>query len=313
MSSDLSSRSGLPHQKADTHDVGRIRFGAAAAKPPAPSTHPTHTPSDPNITKGEGEARVPTAPDGVVTFYRMIDQARLPERADRTAGGTLPIRAARHCDAVTSASAFGWWIYAPLDFSLMWDGELLYWSWAGAPDWAPLSAAQYPNFARRFDAAAPAAAKGGSPPLLSRLPEPGCVQVWSGLLARTAPDWSLLVRAPANLPGNGHVAYEGIIEADRGLMPLFMNLRLTRTNVPIRFEANVPIGQLQPLPRVAYADDTLGKATQVAQLERFSPVDWEDYVSTVVAPSDNPSHRVGAYAAAARRRRRCPDAPGGGE
>ena len=309
MSLDPGPGNSLSLGKPDVFDGGRIRLGAAAVEPPTPHAPPVHpsTKSD-APTREDGKAGSPTTSDGIVTFYRMIDQVRLPQRADRTAGGTLPIRAVRHCDAVTSASAFGWWIYAPLDFSLMWDGELIYWTLEEGSDWMPLSAAQYPNFARRFDAVAPAWAKGGSPPLLSRLPEAGCVQIWSGLLARTAPDWSLLVRAPVNLPGTGYAVYEGIIETDCSLTPLFMNLRLARTNVPIRFQIGTPIGQLQPLPRVAYADDTL-KANQVTELERFSSKDWDDYVRAVITPSDDPSRRLGAYAAAARRRRRCPATP----
>ena len=33
--------------------------------------------------------------------------------------------------------------------------------------------------------------------------EPGCLQIWTGLMARTAPGWSLLVRPPANLASPG--------------------------------------------------------------------------------------------------------------
>ncbi len=245
----------------------------------------------------------------IATFYRLIDQAQLPARADRVGAGTLPVRAARHCDAVTSASAFGWWVHAPLDLTLLWDGERVFWSWDGQPDWAELTAAQFPHFAARFDAAAPAAAQGGSPPFLAVLPEPGCVQIWTGLLARTAPDWSLLVRAPANLPAmGGYTLYEGIVESDRWFGPVFTNLRLTRTDVPVRIRTTHPLAQLQPLPRLAYDDATLARVGHVPALEQLSGADWDEYVRTVVAPCDDPERRPGGYAAAARRRRRggCP-------
>jgi hypothetical protein len=58
--------------------------------------------------------------------------------------------------------------------------------------------------------------KGCSPPFLTALPEPGTLQIRTGLMVRTAPDWSQLARAPANLPcPGGHVLYEGVIETDR--------------------------------------------------------------------------------------------------
>ena len=58
--------------------------------------------------------------------------------------------------------------------------------------------------------AAPDDIKGFSPPFVGALQEPGVVQIWSGLVARTAPGWSLLVRGPANLPRSlGYEVYEG--------------------------------------------------------------------------------------------------------
>ena len=55
------------------------------------------------------------------------------------------------------------------------------------------------------------------------------MQIWSGLIARTAPEWSLLVRSPVNLArSQGYEHYEGIIETDRWFGPLFTNVRLER-------------------------------------------------------------------------------------
>ncbi len=69
-------------------------------------------------------------------------------------------------------------------------------------------------------------------------------------MARTAPGWSLLVRPPANLPRSlGYECFEGIVETDRWFGPLFVNLRLTRTNVPIEFDADFPLLQVQPVHR----------------------------------------------------------------
>ena len=60
--------------------------------------------------------------DPIVTFFRFVPEARMPMRADRAAAGTMPTRAFRHCEAMTSASAFGWYVFPPITFSLMWDG-----------------------------------------------------------------------------------------------------------------------------------------------------------------------------------------------
>ncbi len=244
-----------------------------------------------------------------VTFYRMIEQTRLPERADRFAAGTLPMRAARYCDAVTSATGFGWYLFPPMDLSLMWDGSEVFWSYADMPEWMPLESAQFPGQSDRFDSAAPAAAQGCSPPFLTALLEPGVVQLWSGLFARSHPGWSLLVRPPANLPaGGGFSIYEGIIETDRWFGPLFTNLRLTRSHTPIRLRADYPIAQIQPLPRAAYDDTTLDQVGVVASLDGFGAAEWQDYITTIVDPNLQGERPPGTYAVAARKRRKggCP-------
>lgn len=248
----------------------------------------------------------------IVRFHRVIEQAPLPLRADRAAGGTLPARAAQYCDAVTQASAFGWWLYPPLALTLLWDGEQIHWSWDGTDAWLPLEAAQYPGLRARYDEAAPAHLRGTAPPLLTALPEPGLVQVWTGFFARTAPGWSLLLRAPANLPpAPGYVPYEGMLEADHWFGPLFTNLRLTRTGVPVRLRPDQPFLQAQPIPRAAYAEATLSAMATTPRPEDLTAQDWEDYETAVAGPALRGDRTIGQYAIAARRRRRakCPFMP----
>ena len=244
-----------------------------------------------------------------LAFYRLIEGVRDPQRPDRAAAGTLPTRATQYCDAVTTASAFGWWLFPPMDFSLAWDGATVFWYHKDAPDWAPLEAVQFPHFSRRFDEVAPKEALGCAPPFLTVLTEPGTVQVWTGLIVRTPPDWSVLIRAPANLPHpGGFTLYEGIVETDRWFGPLFTNLRLTRTHFPVQFRADFPFAQLQPLPRLAYDERILSRFEYLPSMQSWSTKDWEDYVETIVRPNDDPDRRPGRYAIAARKRRRggCP-------
>jgi hypothetical protein len=174
------------------------------------------------------QAAPATPPPPLVTFHRLIEDGRPPERADRSALGTLPTRAYRHCEAVAAASGFGWYLFPPTTLSLLWDGSAgqILWTCAalGGVCLALDDAAQFLGFAARFDAAAPPEVRGFSPPFLTALREPGTVQIWSGLIARTAPGWSLLIRPPANLPRlPGLDAYEGLVDTDRWFGPLFTN------------------------------------------------------------------------------------------
>ena len=246
----------------------------------------------------------------IVRFYRLIDSARLPQRADRSAAGTLPVRAFRYCEAVTTATSFGWWLFPPADIEVLWDGHDIFWRCTGWADWLPLSdAAQFPDFAARFDDLAPSALAGCSPPFLTALPEPGTLQIWTGLLARTAANWSLLIRAPANLPlPGGYSQYEGVVEADRWFGPLFTNLRLTRTDVPVRLRADFPLVLVQPLPRQAYGDGTLSSLELIGDMSGLSASDWGGYRSTIATPNEDFDRPFGAYAVGSRRRAKagCP-------
>lgn len=259
-------------------------------------------------------------PPPIIQFYRLITQARIPVRADRSAAGYLPTRATRHCEALTTATSFGWWVFPPLDLLLLWDADQVWWSYPGAAGaWLPLSgsatgAAQYPGFAHVFDEAAPPELAGCSPPFLTALPEPGTVQIWTGLLARTAPGWSALVRAPANMPPLAGISvWEGLVEADSWFGPLFTNIRLTRTGSPIRIGADLPMLLVQPVPRVAYTDAVLGSMACSVDPGQLTAGDWAAYGDAVVdpEPGDGPSAPSGRYAAGVRRRRRrCPFANG---
>jgi hypothetical protein len=244
-----------------------------------------------------------------VTFFRLVPGCRVPQRADRSAAGTMPTRAFRYCEAMTSASAFGWYVFPPISFSLIWDGGPdIIWTYAGVDDWYPLKAAQVPGFADHFDRLAPPQFKGFSPPFLAALKEPGVVQIWSGLFARTSPGWSLLVRSPANLArSQSYDHYEGIVETDRWFGPLFTNVRLTRTHAPIAFDAEFPFLQVQPIPRSAYGE-ALDTFDVVEDLAEFQESDWSSFGSTVVAPNVDPHRQRGRYAVGARRRRKGEDA-----
>jgi Family of unknown function (DUF6065) len=77
-------------------------------------------------------------------------------------------------------------------------------------------------------------------------------------LFRTPPDYNLLVRGPANEPKDGIAALEGLVETDWAMSPFTMNWKVTRSNIPIRFEEGEPICMVVPQRR--------------GELEAFVPV-----------------------------------------
>jgi hypothetical protein len=243
-----------------------------------------------------------------IQFFCLIEQARPPQPADRAAMGTLPIRAYRYCEAVTSASGYGWWIFSPMDIQIIWDGSDIFWSYGDGNDWLKLMpSAQFPSFSRQFDAIAPSGLQGRSPPFLSALPEAGTLQIWTGLIARTAPDWHLLLRAPANVPlPGGFSLYEGIVETDRRFGPLFVNLRFTRSHEPIRLKADFPLVQAQPVHREMYAKHSMATMSVVGSLSSLGAGEWDAYRTTFLEPISDHDRPFGNHAVAARKRRSCP-------
>jgi hypothetical protein len=236
----------------------------------------------------------------ICRFYRLIPDAPLPRQADRSADGTLPVRGYRYCEALAAASAFGWYVYPPLNFSLIWDGVEIAWTYEGADGWYPLRGAQFPGFQKMFEETAPDAVKSLAPSFLATAREPGVVQIWSGYLARTAPRWALLSRAPANIPRTqGYEHFEGIVESDTWFGPLFTNVRLTRTNSPVEFHVRYPLFQVQPLLRQCYRDTTF----EVLEVADLDAADWRQFEATM-KPNTEQMRALGHYAVDTRKRLR---------
>lgn len=240
----------------------------------------------------------------IVSFHRAFPGAIPPMRAERSALGTIPAAALQYCEALCSASAFGWYIFPPVDIRLKWNGVDVFHEVDGA--WESLSSLHLPRFLEHWNEHCPDDLKDKAPPYLSSLFVPGVVQIWSGILVSTKADWSLLVRPLVNVPHSRlYQSFEGIIETDRYRpAPLFTNIKLIATDVVIELSRMKPLFQVQPISRASYAeadsafDDRQG-------LEHMSPGDWDGYQGTIrtVDPRAD-SHKVGSYAVGTRKRTR---------
>ena len=93
---------------------------------------------------------------------------------------------------------------------------------------------------------------------------------------------------------------EGIIETDHWFGPLFDNVRLTKTDVPIEFRADVPFLQVQPVRKEFYADKFLQNFS-VKNMDELSAENWQAFHQTVVVPNTAPDRKRGQYAVAVRK------------
>ena len=244
----------------------------------------------------------------IVQFFRAVPDGRDPMRADRSALGTIPAAALQYCEALTTASAFGWYVFLPRTVWLQWDGTDTLWTHEGADQWMPVKNDLYPGADDFFDRHAPEDIRGYCPPFVSQTLAPGVIQLWTGLFMSTEEGWSSLLRPMANVPrSKQYELYEGIVETDRWFGPLFINVRLTATDVPIELPADRPLFQLQPLKRETYAESHLKTMDMVPSLAGMRDEDWAKYRRSIVEPTNDPARQPGSYAVSVRKRHAAED------
>ncbi len=245
-------------------------------------------------------------PANVIRFLSMHPSIPKPERADRSARGTLPTRAFRYCDVVTAAAGWGWHVFPPVDFTLGFDGSRVFY---GLPDsgedMTELCEIPLPGFAEAMAEHAPERLRGATPMFLTALREPGVVQVWTGLVVATAPGWSSLIRRPSNLPVSaGYDQYEGVIGTDRWRGSLFTNIRLRRCGRPVIFRQTAPLLQIAPVPEYVFGEGVRdASADEVTRLRDWTAEDWATWETTMVTPALDPARRIGRHAIGERKRR----------
>jgi hypothetical protein len=93
---------------------------------------------------------------------------------------------------------------------------------------------------------------------------------------------------------------EGIIETDTWFGPLFDNVRILKTDVPIEFRSDLPFLQVQPVRKEHYIDKFLQNFT-VKTMDELSAENWDAFHRTVVVPNTEPDRKRGQYAVAVRK------------
>jgi len=232
-------------------------------------------------------------------LFKMYKPAPDLRRADKSAAGTMPAAAFQYCEAMRTASAFGWYVYPPKDFSILFDGKELF-HFDGS-DWSPVKRLPFEDeFRDYWNANAAENLIGYDPPFLTELFAPGALQIWSGYFMRTTPNWSMLIRPPANYDVRSLVSpYEGLIETDVfAPCPLFINVRIVKTDVEVWFHKHRPLMQIQPIHRSCYA--SLDDRVVVEDAQPRDPI-WSEAAITL-RKADMPTLRPGRYAAATRKR-----------
>ncbi len=247
----------------------------------------------------------PAVHQPLISFYTVYPNSVPPMAADRSALGSIPSQAYQYCEAVTTASAFGWYAFPASSFTLSFDGVDVY--LLEDQQKRKFSALQLDGMDEWWNAHCPEHLKDMAPPFITNLGIPGYVQVWSGLLIETRRNWSTLIRPIANTPmSNQYFCFEGIVETDSySPAPLFVNLKLQVTDTPIEFSHLEPLFQVQPIHRSCYSKKSLNDfvSTRISSKEYMTDSHWQRYANTVrhIDPRQD-DHKTGQYAIDTRKR-----------
>ncbi|MGW7201294.1 DUF6065 family protein [Streptomyces chryseus] len=202
-------------------------------------------------------------------FFGCFDGVVEPSPADSILAGTAPFRGTVHCQPFREANGYGWYSYSPVECFLKWDGSGFYWLPVGQSSWMKMpDSGVTPRILYKLGGRDLSDDLLLSIPVFAPAPEPGILQVWTGLVAVTPPEWSLLVRGVPNMPGNlVHEVLDGIIETGWWHGPLVGNLRFRKTDQVVHLRPAVPLFGIQPIPCVAYQDGVLKEESSFRSAE----------------------------------------------
>lgn len=238
-------------------------------------------------------------------FFRATSDVPSPKRADPLVLGSISQRAALYCEPLLAASGYGWNLYPPLDFELLWDGNLTYWRELQSENWMALNPSVLLPGSDAFTESAPPQHREYTKfPFLARAPEPGIVQIWSGLIVRSPHGWASHIAPVANYPRQGSFdVVEGVIETDWWCGPMITPVRILKTDVAVTFRRSSPYCQLKPLLKECYSSDFQESFQAPIVAEEFDEQEWI-LLSESIAPRNNDCARRGSYRKEATRRRK---------
>lgn len=194
--------------------------------------------------------------DHVIEFYRGWPDAPLPTPAQIAINGNIPSRAHQFCEPFLVANSMGYLLYPPIDFNLYWDGTQIFVQFEGISDWIIVDKIFLPNSMNLWREMVAPELVDTLPVFLEAFPERGVLQLWTGYYGNTQPGSSLWIRSPINQ--NDTTAYsviEGIVETDWWAGPLFTNIEISKTDIPIAFRKDKPFLQVFSIPRLSHQRD----------------------------------------------------------
>lgn len=188
-------------------------------------------------------------------IWKVHPKASKIEAAEKTCKGTANAGGVKWCGPYSSVNRIGFWVYAPVELDFICEnGEYkvkmledysnedfnIVKSLEKSTDNLDLEKWIYPSVGRtKFTWGAV---------------EKNVVQIWTGLIFKTPPEWGLQIRSPINFPKTNYHVMEGILETEWLQYDIWINL-VCELNQVISIRKDMPLAHLVPVHRSSFDED----------------------------------------------------------
>lgn len=241
-----------------------------------------------------------------IKIFSVCDTLISPMPADKSAMGAMPTAGFQYCDALTSATGYGYHVFPPQDLVMRArQGYVEYLTRSGWDllDSVPLAA----EYRQSWSIRAPEEAVNRLPPFVQRFFISDIVQIFTGLFVVCEPGWSVIVRRPVNTSDDSRVMfYEGIVEADVfSPFPIFINMKFLKYDVSYNIEKFRPLLQLQPIKQECYSNSSALMELKNLDREGGQEFEWAGLSQTTkIFGGSTEDLALGTYKKTVRMRRR---------
>lgn len=177
------------------------------------------------------------------------------EIAEKTCRGTANSSGVKWCGPYRSVNRMGFWVYAPIEFDfIVENGEykVKMLEDYSNEDFKIVKSLAKPD--EDLDLDKWMIGENGRTKFTWGAVEKNVVQIWTGLIFKTPPNWCLQIRSPINFPKTNYFVMEGILETDWLQYDIWINLVCEPDQV-IQIRKEMPIAHLVPIPRESFDEE----------------------------------------------------------
>lgn len=188
-----------------------------------------------------------------IKSWKIHPKASKIEKAEKTCMGFANKGGTQWCGPYTNANKAGFWLYSPINMELYFDGEKFHVNYEeeyGSEDYeivkklirnsdeSTIEKWCFPNVGRTKTTIG--------------FVEKNTIQIWTGRIFKTPPNWCLRICNPVNFPKKNFEITEAIIETDWMYYDIWINISCSKGEIKIN--KNSPLAQIIPTKRESFEE-----------------------------------------------------------